>query len=67
MNLAGKVAFVAGASRGIGATIASALAAAGASVAVAARSEYEGAVPGNRRIGRAAHHGGGRARTPRGV
>ena len=46
MSLAGKVAFVAGASRGIGATIAAALAAAGASVAVAARSEHEGRVPG---------------------
>ncbi|KMO68721.1 SDR family NAD(P)-dependent oxidoreductase [Mycolicibacterium chlorophenolicum] len=46
MSLTGKVAFVAGASRGIGATIASALAAAGASVAVAARSEQEGRVPG---------------------
>lgn len=46
MSLTGKVAFVAGASRGIGATIAAALAAAGASVAVAARSEQEGRVPG---------------------
>ncbi|GAB3238715.1 SDR family NAD(P)-dependent oxidoreductase [Mycolicibacterium hippocampi] len=45
--LAGKVAFVAGASRGIGATIAAALAADGAAVAVAARSENEGRVPGN--------------------
>lgn len=44
--LAGKVAFVAGASRGIGATIAAALAADGAAVAVAARSEQEGRVPG---------------------
>ena len=44
--LDGKVAFVAGASRGIGATIATALARAGASVAVAARSEREGKPPG---------------------
>jgi NAD(P)-dependent dehydrogenase (short-subunit alcohol dehydrogenase family) len=44
--LEGKVAFVAGASRGIGATVAAALAAAGASVAVAARSETEGRLPG---------------------
>jgi citronellol/citronellal dehydrogenase len=44
--LAGKVAFVAGASRGIGATVAEALAAHGAAVAVAARSEQEGKVPG---------------------
>lgn len=44
--LAGKVAFVAGASRGIGATVAAALAAAGAAVAVAARSEREGRLPG---------------------
>lgn len=46
MTLAGKTAFVAGASRGIGATIARALAAAGASVAVAARSEEQGRLPG---------------------
>jgi NAD(P)-dependent dehydrogenase (short-subunit alcohol dehydrogenase family) len=46
MNLEGRVAFVAGASRGIGATVAAALAGAGASVAVAARSEQEGKVPG---------------------
>ena len=45
-TLAGKVAFVAGASRGIGATIATALAAEGAAVAVAARTESEGRVPG---------------------
>ena len=44
--LEGKVAFVAGASRGIGATVAEALAAEGAAVAVAARSEQEGKVPG---------------------
>jgi citronellol/citronellal dehydrogenase len=44
--LAGRTAFVAGASRGIGATIAHALAAAGASVAVAARSEQLGKMPG---------------------
>jgi NAD(P)-dependent dehydrogenase (short-subunit alcohol dehydrogenase family) len=44
--LEGKVAFVAGASRGIGATIAASLAAAGASVAVAARSERQGKLPG---------------------
>ncbi|MGE2691294.1 SDR family NAD(P)-dependent oxidoreductase [Mycolicibacterium pulveris] len=46
MMLAGKVAFVAGASRGIGATVAAALAGEGAAVAVAARSEHEGKVPG---------------------
>ena len=46
MSLAGKVAFVAGASRGIGATVAEALAREGAAVAVAARSEHEGKVPG---------------------
>ncbi|MCT7662185.1 SDR family NAD(P)-dependent oxidoreductase [Mycobacterium deserti] len=46
MSLAGKVAFVAGASRGIGATVAAALAREGAAVAVAARSEQEGRVPG---------------------
>ena len=45
-SLSGKVAFVAGASRGIGATIAEALAREGASVAVAARTESEGRVPG---------------------
>ena len=44
--LAGRVAFVAGASRGIGATVAKSLAAAGASVAVAARSEQQGKMPG---------------------
>ncbi|WP_319456028.1 MULTISPECIES: SDR family NAD(P)-dependent oxidoreductase [unclassified Mycobacterium] len=44
--LDGKVAFVAGASRGIGATIAKSLAAAGAAVAVAARSEEQGKLPG---------------------
>ena len=46
MQLTGKVAFVAGASRGIGATIAAALAREGAAVAVAARSEQQGKVPG---------------------
>lgn len=46
MILTGKTAFVAGASRGIGATIAHALAAAGASVAVAARSERAATLPG---------------------
>ncbi|MEE2032912.1 SDR family NAD(P)-dependent oxidoreductase [Rhodococcus chondri] len=44
--LEGRVAFVAGASRGIGAAIAVALAGAGASVAVAARSEEVGKLPG---------------------
>jgi citronellol/citronellal dehydrogenase len=44
--LEGKVAFVAGASRGIGKAIALALAEAGAAVAVAARSEQEGRLPG---------------------
>jgi len=46
MSLTGKVAFVAGASRGIGATVAEALAREGAAVAVAARSEHEGKVVG---------------------
>ncbi|MDR3663738.1 MAG: SDR family oxidoreductase [Mycobacterium sp.] len=46
MSLDGKVAFVAGASRGIGATIAKALGAEGACVAVAARSEEQGKLPG---------------------
>ncbi|MFI1354644.1 SDR family NAD(P)-dependent oxidoreductase [Streptomyces sp. NPDC020898] len=45
-SLKGKVAFVAGASRGIGRAVAVALASAGASVAVAARSEEEGRLPG---------------------
>jgi citronellol/citronellal dehydrogenase len=45
-RLGGKVAFVAGASRGIGRNIAVALADAGAAVAVAARSEVEGRLPG---------------------
>lgn len=45
-SLAGKTAFVAGASRGIGATIARSLAAAGASVAVAARTERPGTLAG---------------------
>ncbi|MEU6558214.1 SDR family NAD(P)-dependent oxidoreductase [Nocardia nova] len=45
-SLTGKVAFVAGASRGIGAAIAQGLAAAGAEVAVAARSSKEGRLPG---------------------
>lgn len=45
-TLEGRVAFVAGASRGIGATVAKSLAAAGAAVAVAARSEQQGKLPG---------------------
>ena len=45
-SLAGRVAFVAGASRGIGATVAAALAREGAAVAVAARSERDGRLPG---------------------
>ncbi|MDV3127896.1 SDR family oxidoreductase [Mycobacterium sp. 21AC1] len=45
-SLDGKVAFVAGASRGIGSTIARALAAEGVAVAVAARSEEPGKLPG---------------------
>jgi citronellol/citronellal dehydrogenase len=44
--LKGKVAFVAGASRGIGATVASSLADAGADIVVAARSEQQGRLPG---------------------
>jgi citronellol/citronellal dehydrogenase len=46
VTLDGKVAFVAGASRGIGATVAAALAREGAAVAVAARTQQEGRVPG---------------------
>src|SRR3954469_18658191 len=46
MSLHSKVAFVAGARRGIGATVAEALAREGAAVAVAARSEHEGGMPG---------------------
>ncbi|MCW2655250.1 MAG: dehydrogenase, short-chain alcohol dehydrogenase like protein [Mycobacterium sp.] len=45
-GLTGKVAFVAGASRGIGATVATALAGEGAAVAVAARTEQESRLPG---------------------
>lgn len=45
-TLTGMVAFVAGASRGIGAAVAVALAEAGAAVAVAARTEDEGSLPG---------------------
>ncbi|MGA6205951.1 SDR family NAD(P)-dependent oxidoreductase [Nocardia testacea] len=46
MSLAGKVAFVAGAGRGIGAAIAAHLADHGAAVAVAARSTETGRIPG---------------------
>ncbi|MDX1884331.1 SDR family NAD(P)-dependent oxidoreductase [Mycolicibacterium sp. 120270] len=46
MTLTGKTAFVAGASRGIGATVARALAREGAAVAVAARSQKTGKLPG---------------------
>jgi citronellol/citronellal dehydrogenase len=46
VTLHGKTAFVAGASRGIGATVAAALAREGAAVAVAARSEQEGRILG---------------------
>ncbi|MBO0677957.1 SDR family NAD(P)-dependent oxidoreductase [Mycolicibacterium sp. S2-37] len=45
-SLTGRVAFVAGASRGIGATVARALASEGAAVTVAARSEVETRLPG---------------------
>ena len=58
--LAGKVAFVAGASRGIGATIAAALAREGAAVAVAARTEAEGQMPGTDPLGRGPDRRGGR-------
>ncbi|OCB41602.1 short-chain dehydrogenase [Mycobacterium vulneris] len=61
-SLDGKVAFVAGASRGIGATIAAALAAEGAAVAVAARSEQAGKLPGTiRSVAAAINDAGGRA------
>ena len=64
-SLAGKVAFVAGASRGIGATVAEALAREGAAVAVAARSEQEGKVPGTIHARRRPHHVCGRPRIAR--
>lgn len=61
-SLAGKVAFVAGASRGIGATVAAALAAEGAAVAVAARSEERGKLPGTiGSVASAINDAGGRA------
>ena len=61
-GLAGKTAFVAGASRGIGATIAASLAAAGASVAVAARSEERGKLPGTiGSVAKSINDAGGRA------
>jgi citronellol/citronellal dehydrogenase len=61
-RLDGKVAFVAGASRGIGRDIAVALANAGASVAVAARSETEGKLPGTiHSVAQRINDGGGRA------
>ncbi|MGV0746015.1 SDR family NAD(P)-dependent oxidoreductase [Mycolicibacterium sp. XJ870] len=61
-TLAGKVAFVAGASRGIGATVAAALAAEGAAVAVAARSEQPGKLPGTiGSVAAAINDAGGRA------
>lgn len=60
--LAGKVAFVAGASRGIGATVAKAFAAEGAAVAVAARSEQVGRLPGTiHSVADAINASGGRA------
>ena len=65
--LAGKVAFVAGASRGIGATVAAALAREGAAVAVAARSEQQGKVPGTIHSVAERHHVGGRPRAARAV
>ena len=65
-TLAGKVAFVAGASRGIGATVAAALAREGAAVAVAARSESEGRVPGTiHAVAERIVAAGGRARAVR--
>ncbi|WP_197496491.1 SDR family NAD(P)-dependent oxidoreductase [Mycobacterium sp. 1274761.0] len=60
--LVGKTAFVAGASRGIGATVAAALARAGAAVGVAARSEQEGRLPGTiHSVAQAISAAGGRA------
>jgi citronellol/citronellal dehydrogenase len=61
-SLQGKVAFVAGASRGIGATVAAALAREGAAVAVAARSEHEGKLPGTiHTVAKTISSSGGRA------
>ncbi|MEV0674210.1 SDR family NAD(P)-dependent oxidoreductase [Mycobacterium sp. NPDC050441] len=61
-RLDGKIAFVAGASRGIGATIARTLAAEGAAVAVAARSQEQGKLPGTiGSVAAAINEAGGRA------
>ncbi|GGL18605.1 SDR family NAD(P)-dependent oxidoreductase [Nocardia jinanensis] len=61
-SLAGRVVFVAGASRGIGAAIAVNLAEQGAAVAVAARSEDTGRVPGTiHEVAARIHAAGGRA------
>jgi citronellol/citronellal dehydrogenase len=61
-RLDGKVALVAGASRGIGSHIAASLASAGAAVAVAARSETEGRLAGTiHSVAREIERGGGMA------
>ena len=49
IDLSGKVAFVSGASKGIGVAIAEALADAGAALALTARDE--GGIGGHRRVG----------------
>ena len=66
-KLDNRVAFVAGASRGIGRDIATALARAGASVAVAARTDEPGRLPGSIHTVADAIRADGRHRFARGV